>query len=144
MALTTVALLAVAAARQQRHGDGVSGASGSVDEKRRLVLAEPPVPDFNIQNLLAMQTSLATVAVAQNIGLFEFLRDASFTVESVARDSRMSLRASEAMIVVLTSLGLVAAHDDGMFTLTDEAKTYLIKDSPFYRKGLLSLSLIHI
>lgn len=101
-------------------------------------LLTPPVADLNIQELLAMRRSLATVATAQHIDFFDTVGSAPFTIDSVAKQFSMSLRASEAMIAVLNSLQLSIPQDDGFFVLSDESKTYLIKDSPFYRMNLLS------
>lgn len=101
-------------------------------------LLTPPVADLNIQELLAMRRSLATVATAQHIGFFDTVGGGRFTTESIAKDFSMSLRASEAMIAVLNSLHLSTSQDDGSFILSDESKTYLVKDSPFYRMNLMS------
>ena len=100
-------------------------------------LLTPPVADLNIQEMLAMRRSLATVATAQHIDFFDTVGSAPFTIESVAQQFSMSLRAAEAMIAVLNSLKLSIPQDDGSFVLSNESKTYLMKDSPFYRMNLL-------
>ena len=44
------------------------------------VLAAPPVADVTLQHMMAMRRSLATVAAAQQMGLFDSVRAAPFTV----------------------------------------------------------------
>ncbi len=100
-------------------------------------LAAPPVADLTLQHMMAMRRSLATVAAAQQAGLFDRVRAAPFTIQSVAETLSMTMRAAEAMVVVLASLKLAEAQSDGMYVLSEEAQVYLISDSPFFRQSLL-------
>ena len=67
-------------------------------------LVAPPVADTNIQTMLAMRRALATVTTAQELKFFDRIGDNAFTIESVAKDFSMSLRAAEAMVAVLASV----------------------------------------
>lgn len=93
--------------------------------------------DLTLQHMMAMRRSLATVAAAQRAGLFDRVRAAPFTIQSVAEALSITLRAAEAMVAVLASLKLAEAQDGGAFLLSEEAQVYLISDSPFFRQSLL-------
>lgn len=120
-----------------------SKAGGATRPRRRskggakAALAVPPVADVTLQHMLAMRRSLATVAAAQQLGLFDSVRDAPFTIQTVAERLSITMRAAEAMIATLASLSLAVAQDDGTFVLSDEAQVYLISDSSFFRPSLL-------
>ena len=103
-------------------------------------LNAPPVADSNIQDLLAMRRALATVATAQEIDFFNRLKDSTFSIERVADDFRMSMRASEAMVAVLASVNLIESTGNGLYRLSEEAKTFLVKESDFYRGPMMDVA----
>ena len=101
-------------------------------------LVAPPVADSNIQNMLASRRALATVTTAQELKFFDRMGDNAFTIESVAKDFSMSLRAAEAMVSVLASVNLAEPQDNGSYILSDESKHFLNTESPYCRSLLMS------
>jgi hypothetical protein len=100
-------------------------------------LPVPSTADSTIQRLLAMRRALATVATAQEIGLFDRFGEAPFTIQDMCRALSMAPRAAEAMAAVLAALGLACPKEDGEYLLSEEAKAYLMTMSPFHRGRLL-------
>jgi hypothetical protein len=77
-----------------------------------------------------------TLAVADEIGLFAALRERPLSASDVAIALDLDTRAAEAMLGLMTALGILL-HADHRFHLTDVAREYLLPESPFYWGGYL-------
>lgn len=96
----------------------------------------PPIDDRPVYDVSATKHALPTLAIAVEIGLFEFLMDQRRTIENIAAQLPVTPRAAEAIVSVVAALGFLAANEDGRFDLTQVARTYLLQESPFFRNGL--------
>lgn len=78
----------------------------------------------------------ATLAAADELGLFSLLAREPLTAEEVSRELELTVRASEALLGLLTSLRLLALLH-GRYHLTEVARNYLVPTSPYYWGGFL-------
>ncbi len=76
------------------------------------------------------------LCLADEVGLFPFLAREPRTQEEVAEVLAFSKRGTEAVLGILTSLGLLSHHLD-RFHLTDLSRNYLLPENPFYWGGML-------
>ena len=97
----------------------------------------PPADDRKLYELRATRHALPTLAVAQEMELFERLEKGPKTIEEITEELQLTARATEAMIIVVTALGFLARYNDGQYGLTDLARTYLLPTSPFYYHELI-------
>ncbi|MFN0249338.1 MAG: methyltransferase [Kofleriaceae bacterium] len=79
---------------------------------------------------------LPTVAVADELRLFDVVRDEPRGASAIADALQVELRATEAIASLMTSLGFLVLSD-GRYAITDLARTYLLSDSPYYWGGML-------
>lgn len=85
------------------------------------------------------QHHLTVTTVALNIGLFEHIGRAGaegLTAEEVAAGLSTGPRSTEAVLAVLGGLGLLR-NAGGKFGLTEQARNFLLRDSPFYWGAML-------
>lgn len=81
---------------------------------------------------------LPTLTVADEIGLFPFLENRQASKDEVADNFNLSPRATEALLVVLASLGYLAQHQ-GRYALSESSRNFLLPANPFYWGGVLSV-----
>lgn len=79
---------------------------------------------------------LPTVAVADELRLFDIVRDHGRSAAEIASALQIEPRATEAIAALMASLGFLM-FADGRYALTDVARTYLLSDSPYYWGGML-------
>src|SRR5437763_9967007 len=94
-------------------------------------LVAPTCDDHLIWEIWFSQYYLPTLAVADQIGLFAFLAQSPATAEEVAVGISLGPRGTEMLLGLVSALGLLVQRQ-GRFHLTDEARTYLLADSPYY------------
>src|SRR5215210_8524861 len=105
-----------------------------IDETSRL---EPPTSDDRlIWNVWLSVYHFPTLAVADGLGVFSLLKEASASSEEVAQRLSLGPRATEALLGVLTSLGFLEQRRS-RFHLTDVTRNFLLPDSPYSWGGLL-------
>ena len=93
---------------------------------------EPPsVEDRPIWDLWLSQYRLPVVLAADQLGLFEFLRDRPATVDDICHGLKLLRRSVDALTAALASTGFLVQHDN-YFQLTPLSRTYLLPDSEFY------------
>ena len=97
----------------------------------------PPADDRKLYELRATRYAFPTLAVAQEMNLFEHLAQGPKTIEDITEELQLTSRAAEAMAIVVTALGFLARHNDGRYGLADLARTYLLPTSPFYDHELM-------
>ena len=91
----------------------------------------PSVEDRPIWDLWLSQYRLPVVLAADQLGLFEFLRDRPATIDDICHDLKLLRRSVDALTAALASTGFLVQHD-GRFQLTPLSRTYLLPDSEFY------------
>jgi hypothetical protein len=74
------------------------------------------------------------LALAQNVGLFEYLSHQSATIQEIADHFQVAPRAAEAVMAVAAAAGFLECTDHRRFGLTELSRTYLLPASPFFRK----------
>jgi hypothetical protein len=93
---------------------------------------EPPTSDDRLIWDIASSTFyFPTLTVADELGLFSFLEQTPATPQEVATKFSLGMRATEALLGVLTSLGLLIQHL-GKFSITEVSRNYLLPESPYY------------
>lgn len=79
---------------------------------------------------------LPALTVADELGLFAYLDASPATATDIAEHFKLSLRASEALINLLCSLGFLVKQN-GVYNLSELARNYLLPESPYYWGGVL-------
>jgi acetylserotonin N-methyltransferase len=91
----------------------------------------PSVEDRPIWDLWLSQYRLPVVLAADQLGLFEFLRDRPASVDEISTNLKLLRRSADALTAALASTGFLVQHDN-KFQLTPLSRTYLLPDSEFY------------
>lgn len=97
----------------------------------------PPVDDRPLHDAIWTRYAFPVLALAHEVGLFEHLAERPATIEAIANWLDVAPRAAEAMVAVVAALGFLTRQDDGQFTVTEVARTYLVPSSPLYSGVLL-------
>lgn len=79
---------------------------------------------------------LPTLTVADELGLFSLIKKRPSTAEEVARSLSLGMRATEALLGVLASLGFLVKYQ-GRFYIADVSQNFLLPENPYYWGGLL-------
>jgi hypothetical protein len=74
---------------------------------------------------------LPAVTVADELGLLKSLNDSPAAAPELADRLGFDRRATVAILRMLKSLGFLSLNE-GLYRLTDPARLYLLRDSPFY------------
>src|SRR5262249_17243322 len=99
------------------------------NDVRRL---EPPSCDDRLMwDIVNSNLYLPTVTVAEELGLFALLNQQPASAPEVAASLSLGARAAEAVLGILTSLGLLV-QSQGKFCITESTRNYLLRDSPYY------------
>jgi hypothetical protein len=96
-----------------------------------------PIDDGSIYDLLWRRHALPTTALAQELGVFEYLADHPQTIETVAASLEIAPRAAEALMSVSAALGFLRPLANGAFETTELTRTYLLRSSAFFYGQLL-------
>jgi hypothetical protein len=97
---------------------------------------EPPTCDDRLfWDVSLSDLQGVTLSLADELGLFPLLAGGACEREEIGRRLSLHPRACEALLAVLTGLGILAQHE-GRFSLTPVARNFLLPDSPYYR-GIL-------
>jgi hypothetical protein len=91
----------------------------------------PTCDDRLIWNIASSTYYFPTLTVADELGLFSYLEQTPATPQEVATRFSLGTRATEALLGVLTSLGLLVQHL-GKFSVTEVSRNYLLPESPYY------------
>jgi acetylserotonin N-methyltransferase len=103
----------------------------------RDVFRRPAVDDRAIYDAFAAKFSFPTLAMSAELGLYEILAKQARTIPEIAEHLHLSNRAAEAVVSVVAALGFLTCDENRRFHPTESAKTYLVPDSPFYRRDLV-------
>ena len=91
----------------------------------------PTTDDRLIWDLWLTHTYQAAIVVADDAGVFATLVQTPMTIEELADRLDADVRAVGILLRLLASLGLLVLRD-ARFAITDHARVYLLKSSPFY------------
>jgi hypothetical protein len=93
--------------------------------------AEPPtVDDRAIWDLWLSQYRLPVVLVADELGLFEFLKNRPSDLAAIAAHLGLAPRSAETLLAALAASDFVLKHQ-AEFHLTEVSRTYLLAESEF-------------
>jgi acetylserotonin N-methyltransferase len=102
---------------------------------------EPPSTDDRaIWDLWLSAVNAPAVAVADETGIFDSLAADGATAEGLAARLDFDVRATETLLRLLASVGLLTKHGE-VFRLRDVARIYLVKSSSFYWGHMLQLTI---
>ena len=91
----------------------------------------PPSDDRHIWDLWLTGTYQGTIVAADDAGIFDALATRAATAEELAQRLDFDVRATRIVLRLLAALGLLVARL-GAYQLTDQARHYLVRSSPFY------------
>ena len=97
----------------------------------------PTTDDRAVWDLWLSMYRLPAVTAAMDLDVFEALAVAPATHEELARKLDLSVRGTEILLPLFASLGLLGRYD-GRYQLTDVARLYLLRGSPYYWGSLLN------
>lgn len=97
---------------------------------------------INIFNIIFGLPAAQALHVAHDLKLFELIgSDGTLSLEEVAEALSLEKRSIQALISMCISLDLIQLNSKYKFELTDAAKKFLLKESPFYLGGSLDLTI---
>ena len=99
-------------------------------------IIKPKVDDKRMWDTWMSRYELATVSVADNLAIFEYIGRKVVTLGNISKKLSLSERAVEVVTEVLCGLGFLIKRKK-TFSLTPTAKLYLLPDSIFYWGALL-------
>ena len=82
---------------------------------------------------------LPAVTVADELGILKSLNESAATAIELAERLGFDHRTTIAVLRMLKALGFLALHE-GVYQVTDPARLYLLRDSPFYWGHMLGTS----
>jgi hypothetical protein len=92
--------------------------------------------DFIVRNLWLSRLSYPVLIVCLEIGLFEALKDRPLYKEDLGKLLNPQLlgegRALEALVAVMSSLGLLEVQSNSKIALTESARHVLLRGSPYF------------
>jgi SAM-dependent methyltransferase len=94
-------------------------------------LVTPVVDNGPILETVFARWRMASMSGALEVGIYEALAEKSAGTVELARNLGLDERAVRAVLAVLAGSKILTAHG-GQFGLTAAARTYLLKDSPFF------------
>jgi O-methyltransferase domain/Dimerisation domain len=97
----------------------------------------PTTDDKPMWDLWLSAYWLPAVTAAVDIDVFESLAKSPASHTTLAGRLGLSTRGTEILLPLFVSLRLLVRHD-GRYQLTDVARLYLLRDSPYFWGGLLS------
>jgi hypothetical protein len=102
-----------------------------------MALELPTTDDRPIWDLWLASFWLPAVTAAMESDVFESLAQTPATQPALASRLGLSERGTEIVLPLLVALNLLVCRE-GRYQLTDVARLYLLRDSPYYWGGLLS------
>lgn len=99
-------------------------------------LQQPSCSDGPIWDVWLAAFHAPSLAIADELGVFARLHDQPQTALELSSSLEIELRASEALLALMASLGFLSQLD-GRYHVNDVARTYLVPTSPFYWGGFL-------
>ncbi|MBV8719330.1 MAG: methyltransferase [Chloroflexi bacterium] len=91
----------------------------------------PSTDDRAIWDLWLSQYQLPVVLAAEQLGVFECLRQGPATLDELCDRLGLLRRSAAALTATLAAAGFLVQHDSA-FQLTQTARLYLLRDSEFY------------
>lgn len=82
---------------------------------------------------------MPVLTVASELGAFEALAEAPMSSAELARRLELKAQATETMLRMLVALGMLVVYE-GRYQLTPVARSYLLRESPFYWGHVWSLT----
>ncbi len=103
------------------------------------VYAAPTTDDRRMWDLWLSGLHQPSIVAAEEAGLFTALAEAPATAGQLAARLNFDQRATTVLVRLLAALRLLVLRD-GLYHLADEARTYLVKGSPWYWAPMASVA----
>lgn len=81
--------------------------------------------------------------LAHGLNLFNIIGHNTVSLQDVVTALGIELRPAQALVSICSSLDLIKLNTQQQLELTDTAKNFLLKDSPFYIGGMLDLTILN-
>jgi SAM-dependent methyltransferase len=94
---------------------------------------------MNLSQLMGLASGHAEARIVQTaveLAVFDVLENSALTVNAVADRLKLDLHAAELLLNALAALELLHKRA-GLFSLTESATKYLLRNSPFYVGGMI-------
>jgi hypothetical protein len=108
-----------------------------VENGRTLRLDPPRCDDRLLWDVWQSKHHFSSLVVADQLELFSYLEENPATAKEIAKGLSLSLRPTEAVLAVLTSLGFLVQHC-GRFALKEVSRNFLLPKSPYYWGGVFA------
>jgi acetylserotonin N-methyltransferase len=102
-------------------------------------LLTPGADDRPIWDIWLSSLWMPVLTVASELGVFEALAEAPTTSADLGRRLELKAQATETLLRMLVALGLLVVYE-GRYQLGTAARSYLLRDSPFYWGHVWSLT----
>ncbi len=100
-------------------------------------MRDPCDDDRLIRSIINQSVVSQTILVAHDLGLFEIIGSKK-KIAVISEELNIPVRSTNAIILICVSSGLIL-KDDNFCSLTDYAKEYFLKESPYYFGDVLDL-----
>ena len=128
---TTLALLSTPFLQEFNTQTGVLAGGALAEVPEALIQG-----DSIVRNLWLNRLAYPVLIVGLEMGLFEALKDGALSKSDLGQRMTPQLqsngRALEAMVAVLSSLGLLQVNKKSLISLSESARYVLLKDSPYF------------
>ncbi|HEV2524358.1 MAG TPA: methyltransferase, partial [Gammaproteobacteria bacterium] len=101
---------------------------------------------IRIFNVVLSLPAVQTLHVAHELNLFELIgSDGALSLDELSKILHLQLRPLQALLSMCVGLDLITLNNNGngCFALTDTAKNFLLKESPFYLGKALEVNLMN-
>ncbi len=98
----------------------------------------PSSDDRRIWDLWLSGPCQGAIVAADDAGIFTALNEAPATIDALAERLDFDVRATGIVLRLLASLGLITPRGT-IYELTDQARLYLVKSSPFYWGNMMRI-----
>lgn len=113
-------------------------------QNQTIPFSVPAIDDRPVYDVVAAKYAFPTLAMSVEIGLFDHFSQQARTIPEIAGRLKLSQRAAEALMSVVAAMGFLKCQQDGRFGLTNVARTYLLPESPFYRRDLAGINSLEV
>lgn len=128
--------------------------SNDASARQTVKQSSPSSQQFNLNNSTEKASKIFDVVfglpaaqalhVAHELNLFGLLNEATaLSLENIANRLKIQSRPAQALLAMCASLDLVCLNPQGQYELSDIAKQFLLKESPFYVGGALDITLMN-
>lgn len=125
---------------QTRSISSKGDSKGDSMEKPVGAIRKPRTDDRRIWDIFLAARGYQAVLVAHELGLFRLLAERPRALAEICQVLRIARRPAEALLAIVSSLGLARLDGDG-YSITELAEDYLLEESPTYFGRVFDLAI---